>query len=171
MRIKTATCAILVLLASICGANGVDYSFLADSGKEVMAKTHRTWEGTYEFWGLDTVAIEGQENLYVVMYTIPGDKERNSLIDFFVVGQGKKARYLWESPEDVKGVTPILEGIDVFPGKKEAEVIVRWRHPGQGLARTVQKFSYSAKGMRLADESFYTGKDEFRWIKSVREKE
>jgi len=129
---------------------------LAQESKTVIERTalpsrvHQTWEGAYKFSGFKVVKIEGMKDLYVLIYRNLG-KSEGHLVDFAVATGDKHLRLLFEADTDLKGVVPILEGVEVFPGRDEAEVIVRWRHPGNGGFRTVEKYRYSATGLSLMD--------------------
>lgn len=91
------------------------------------------------------------------------------LLDFAVVDDNGKIRFLQEAQENIKGVTPYLEGVDVFPSKDAAEIIVRWRHPGNGGHRTVQKYRYTPTGLDLIEQSDFLGKSMgMKWVKSKR---
>ena len=62
-------------------------------------------------------------------------------------------------------MVPYSARVEVFPGKDEAEVIVRWRHPGNGGFLTVEKYRYSANGLALMERSeFMTVDGEKKWI-------
>ena len=87
------------------------------------------------------------------------------LLDFAVVDDNVKIRFLQEAQENVKGVTPYLEGVDVLPGSNDAEIIVRWRHPGNGGLRTVEKYRYSANGLEFVNRSeFVCQGRKMKWI-------
>lgn len=47
----------------------------------------------------------------------------------------------------VKVVNPSLAGIDVSLDATDAEIIVRWRHPGKDGLRSIDKYRYSPGGM------------------------
>ena len=66
----------------------------------------------------------------------------------------------------VKVVIPSLAGIDVFPDTNDAEIIVRWRHPGQGGLRSIDKYRYSQGGMELVAGSDYVSEGRrMKWVK------
>jgi hypothetical protein len=111
-----------------------------------------TWEGSYAFTDEMILRIEGLPDLHVFMYRHP-DRE-GALIDFAAIACDDNLYLLREADADIKGVTPILEGIDVLPDANRAEIIVRWRHPGQGGLRSVEKLLYSPN-----DLQFVTGSD------------
>lgn len=124
-------------------------------------RTHVTWEGTYVFSEESVLEIERLKDLHVLVYRCPG--EEGELVDFAEVTADGKFRVFREADTSVKGVTPKLEGIDILVGSNEAEIIVRWRHPGQGEERTVEKYRYSDSGMRLINRSHYITKGRGRW--------
>jgi len=111
--------------------------------------------------------MEGQANLYVIIYKLDSPNSDANLIDWFIVGNDKKIAYLRRADEKVMGMTPALQGTDVIPGKDEAEIIVRWTNPWMGGGRTVQKFSYCSKGLVLLAEAEYLGRPEMKWRRVV----
>ena len=89
------------------------------------------------------------------------------LLDFAVVDDNGKIRFLQEAQENVKGVTPVLQGVDVFVSAQAVELIVRWRHPGNGGLRTVEKYTYDSTNLRLVGRTDFLGKDGgFKWVNS-----
>lgn len=87
------------------------------------------------------------------------------MVDFAVAGHDGMPRFLRETDENIKGVTPVLDGVDVFPGKNGAEIIVRWRHPGNGGHRTIEKYRYTTSGLELLDKSRFRGRGfGMKWV-------
>ena len=133
--------------------------------KKVASRTHRTWEGTYVYADLTVVRVEGQRDLYVARYVCPN--REGSLLDFFVAGDENEITFLQEAAGDRKGVTPVFEGIDAFVSSQAAELIVRWRHPGSGGLRTVEKYRYDSTNLRLVGRTDLLGKDGgLKWVDS-----
>ena len=89
------------------------------------------------------------------------------MIDFAEATVDDKLRVLRETDTNVKGVTPSLEGIDVFPGASEAEIIVRWRHPGQGGLRSIEKYRYSSSRIEYVSGSDFVSEGrKMKWVKA-----
>lgn len=76
-----------------------------------------------------------------------------SLIDLARAHELPALVLLREANTKIEGVTPVFDGIDVFPGENEAEIIVRWRYPGQAELRTVEKYRYDSSGITAIDRS------------------
>jgi len=109
------------------------------------------------------LSIEGLKNLHVLIYRCSG--KEGTLIDFAEITADGKFRLLRGADTNVKGVTPTLEGVDVLVGSSEAEIIVRWRHPGQGGLRSVEKYRYSASGLELINRSEFVSQGRtMKWI-------
>lgn len=129
----------------------------------LSSRTHRTWEGVYKFSGESTLKISGLKDLHVLRYRRSGSE--GDLIDFAEGDGNDDLHLLREANTNVKGVTPILEGIDVLPDDGGAEIIVRWRHPGQGGFRMVEKYRYTSAGLVLIGRSELMEIDgEKQWI-------
>lgn len=127
------------------------------------SRTHRTWEGIYKFSEESILKISGLRDLHVLKYRREGSE--GELIEFAEEDENNKLRILRETDTNVKGVTPIFEGIDVLPDDDGAEVIVRWRHPGQGGFRRVEKYRYTTTGLTLTNSSELMDLDgEKQWI-------
>jgi hypothetical protein len=132
----------------------------------LSSRALQTWEGTFAFAEEKNIPIEGQEPLHVLVYRHP--TKDSALIEFAVVAGGA-LRLLREADTNVKGVTPNLEGIDVLPGANdgEADIIVRWRHLGEGGLRSVEKYRYSAAGLELVTKSDLVNEGrEKKWVNS-----
>jgi hypothetical protein len=175
MRTLIARCVKTVLVLSVLTisvdgeGNGMGENLPADLVKELSARTHATWEGVYAYSGASVIRIEGLRELWAITYRCEGHE--GVLLDFAVVDDVGRLRFLQEAHqeahEEVKGVTPVLDGIDVFPGDGQAEIIVRWRHPGQGGHRTIQKYTYTGTSMELVDQADFHGKHMgLKWVKS-----
>ena len=134
--------------------------------KKTASKIHETWEGTYVYADLTVVRVKGQKDLYVTRYVCP--KSEGNLIDFFVVGNEKEITFLQEAVgKENKGVTPVFQGVDVFVSSQAVELIVRWRHPGNGGLRTVEKYTYDSTNLWLVGRTEFLGKDGgFKWVNS-----
>ncbi len=153
-----------VLSSVLVQANGADTSQIINR-EELSSRTHSTWEGLYTFSEEKVVSIEGMPDLHVLVYR-RSDKE-GAMIDFAEAASDDKLRMLRETDTNVKGVTPSLEGIDVFPDTNDAEIIVRWRHPGQGGLRSIDKYRYSQGGMELVAGSDYVSEGRrMKWVKA-----
>lgn len=132
----------------------------------MSSRTHQTWEGTYYFAEEKVIPIEGQEPLHVLVYRHA--TKDSALIEFAVVA-GDAFQLLREANTNIKGVTPNLEGIDVLPGEDDggAEIIVRWKHHGEGELRSVEKYRYSAAGLDLVMKSDLVNNGrEKKWVNS-----
>ena len=67
----------------------------------------------------------------------------------------------------VKVVNPSLAGIDVSLDATDAEIIVRWRHPGKDGLRSIDKYRYSQGGMELVAGSDYVSEGRrMKWVKA-----
>jgi len=137
----------------------------SDIERETLSsRAYKTWESTYKFSEECIIRIEGKKNIHLLIYRC-ADKE-GTLIDFAQAVTDKKLLLLRGADLNVKGVTPIYEGIDVLVGADEAEIIIRWRHPGQGGERLIEKYCYNENGVRLINRSHFGGarKREMRWV-------
>ena len=159
---------LLTLFIPISGeGNGGKPPFSPAIMKELAARTYETWEGVYTFREATVIRIEGLRDLHAITYRCEGHD--GMLLDFAVLEEDGTLRFLQETHEEVKGVTPYVEGIDVFPQDGAAEIIVRWRHPGQGGHRTVEKYVYRETSIELVDQADFRGKHRgLKWVKSKR---
>jgi len=133
--------------------------------KELAARTYETWEGVYTFRKATVIRIEGLRDLHAITYRCDGYE--GELLDLAVLEEDGTLRFLQETHEKVKGTTPYVDGIDVFPQDGAAEIIVRWRHPGHGGLRTVKKYLYRETSMELVDQSDYIAEGrQMKWVKS-----
>ena len=108
--------------------------------QEVNSRSHRIREATYSLREEQVYGIEGLPDLHVLVYESP-DLE-GTLLDLaraHPYDAPDALLLLREANTDIEGQPPELDGIDVFPGENEAEIIVRWRYPGQAGLRTVEK--------------------------------
>ena len=154
--------AIYVVILSLVQVSG-DGTTKTIDGKPLSSRTHATWERTYTFSEENVLSIEGLKDLHVLIYRCFG--KEGTLIDFAEVTADGKFRLLREADPNVKGVTPTLEGVDVLVGSNEAEVIVRWRHPGQGGERSIEKYRYKESSIQLVNRSDYITKGRtMKWI-------
>ena len=106
----------------------------------IASRAHQTWEGTFAFADEMVVRIRGLTDLHVLVYRC--ERSEGTLIEIARLTPDGSFRLLHQADTNRKGVTPIFEGIDVLPEKDGAEVLLRWRHPGQGGLRSVDKFIY-----------------------------
>lgn len=129
----------------------------------LLSRTHRTWEGVYKFSGESTLKISGLRDLHVLKYCRTGSE--GNLVDFAESDGKGELHLLRETNTNVKGVTPIFEGIDVIPDEDGAEIIVRWRHLGNGGFRRIEKYRYTSAGLVLTSRSELIEIDgEKQWI-------
>ena len=143
--------------------NGADTSQIINR-EDLSSRVHSIWDGPYTFSEEKVVSIEGMPDLHVLVYR-HSDRE-GAMIDFAEATVDDKLRVLRETDINVKGVTPSLEGIDVFPGASEAEIIVRWRHPGQGGLRSIEKYRYSSSRIEyVAGSDFVSEGRKMKWVK------
>lgn len=157
--------AVLLLLVWSHSTSGNEQSMSPELAAKLAPRTHKTWEGVYTFSSVSVIRIEGLRNLYVIAYGCEG--HQGVLLDFAIVDDDDELVFIQETHQEVKGVTPALEGIDVFPQKGSAEIIVRWRHPGQGGLRTVQKYLYKETTLELIDQAdFVSAGRQMKWTKS-----
>lgn len=127
------------------------------------ARQHETWAGIYRFQEESILKIDGFKDLHLLIYRNMDNK--STLIDFAESINDHELRILFKANANVKGVIPILEGIDVLPTNDIAEIIVRWKHHGHGGFRRVEKFSYSKHGIQLiARSEFLNIEGEYKWI-------
>lgn len=133
----------------------------------LRGRTHKTWEGEYLFERYFVIRIESQADICVAVYACKGHE--GNVLEFFLLEEDGTPHFLAKAPSDRKGVTPTLEGIDVFPAQEHAELIVRWKDPGHGGSRTIQKYSYDSKSVRLVASAEYLGRGlGERWIAPTR---
>lgn len=129
----------------------------------LSSRTHRTWEGVYKFSGESTLKMWGLKDLHVLKYRTSGSE--GDLVEFTNENAKDTLQLLREVNTNVKGVTPVLEGIDALPNDDGAKIIVRWRHPGQGALRMVEEYHYTANGLMLVSRSHLMEIDgERQWI-------
>lgn len=159
--IRLSNTIICVLLLSgvslVCGATNIIEQV------SLSSRSHRTWEGDYKFSEETIVRIVGLEDLHVLKYRRSGSM--GVLVDFAQANSEGKIRLLHEAEDNFEGVIPVLKGVDVLPDYEGAEIIVRWRHPGNGGFLTVDKYYYSAAGLELMTRSHTINIDGKRkWI-------
>jgi len=129
----------------------------------LSSRTYNTWLGVYAFSEENVLSIEGLKNLHILVYRCSG--KEGTPIDFVDVSTNGKLRLLRETDLNAKDVTSTLEGVDVLVGLNEAEIIVRWRHPGQGGLRSVEKYCYSASGLELINRSEFVSQGRtMKWV-------
>ena len=127
---------------------------------DLSTRIYSTWEGAYKFAEERVLKIDGLKDLHVLIYRRSGSE--GELLDFALSDTtGTKLELICEANVNVKGVTPVLEGIDMFPTSSATDIIVRWRHPGQGRLRAVEKYLYTAKKFELVtrDELMVRGRE------------
>ena len=156
------TAVVATLLTTHVGHAGRQEAFV--SRDSLHSRTVTTWEGSYSFAEEKVLPIQGLKPLHVLLYK-RADAE-SVLIEFAVETSGGLS-LLREADTATKGVTPALEGIDVIAGDQTAEIIVRWRHPGEGGLRSVMKYRYSSTEFTLAARSdLVTDGRGLKWVKA-----
>ncbi|MBN1425818.1 hypothetical protein JXA88_14805 [Candidatus Fermentibacteria bacterium] len=164
MDTRSFSIAVGCLLVMSVGVHGVDTAVVIDRAG-LSARAHRTWEGTYTFSEEDVLCIANLPDLHVLIYRHAGNE--GTLIEFAEVASEGTLRLLSDADASVKGVTPTLEGVDVLPAAEEAEIIVRWRHPGQGGWRSVRKYRYSPGLVELtAGSDLVRDGRKMKWVKA-----
>ncbi len=144
--------------------NGADTAQII-SREDLASRAYSIWEGSFTLSEEKVVSIEGMPDLHILVYR-QSDKE-GALIDFAEAGADNNLRVLREANTDLKGAVPSLEGVDVFLGTNDAEIIVRWRHPGQGGLRSVEKYRYIPGGIELVSGADYVSEGRgMKWVKS-----
>ena len=129
----------------------------------ISSRAHHTWEGDYKFSGETIVKISGLQDLHVLKYRRLGGE--GDLVDFAQDSGKNKLRILLEADTNLKGVVPVFESVDVLPVDDGAEIIVRWRHPGNGGFRRAEKYRYTASGLMLIIRSEFMEIDgQVQWI-------
>lgn len=143
-------------------AESVDISLVDTNTSQ---KVYHTWEGDYRVSTLYALGVEGLSNLYVVVYRCPG--RQGTLVEFSTLADDH-LNLLREAEGNPKGVTPELEGIEVFPAQTNAEIIVRWRHPGNGGHRTIEKYRFDSHSMVFMGRSHFRGKGfGMKWVTDI----
>ena len=131
-------------------------------------RIHQTWKGVFTFSEDLIVKIHGLEDLHVLVFRESVDNVGSALIDFAQVTPDGDVRILLGADPKVPGEIPVLEGIDVIPDGNRAEIIVRWRHPGNGGFRMVEKYIYEPpKLVLVARSEFMFIEGELKWISEV----
>lgn len=131
--------------------------------EDLQARVHKTWEGPYTFSDEKIVSIEGQADLHILVYRRRGND--GALVDFASANSLGFLHLLREADSNLKGVVPVLEGVDVLPGENEAEILLRWRHPGQGGLRSVHKYLYNSETLKLVARSDLVNVDrKMKWM-------
>jgi hypothetical protein len=154
MKIRFQARLCIAVMLPLLSAYGQGATRIID--REMLSRrTHITWEGTYSLSDESVLRIEGLEDLRVLIYRLAGGE--GALVEFAQATADGKVRILHEADASVKGVTPVFEGIDVLVGTNEAEIIVRWRHPGNGGLRSVDKYLYDGGNVRLLMRSHLGG--------------
>lgn len=166
---------LFLLLLTISGAGNSGREPLPpDLMKELSTRTHETKEEVYTFAGVGVIHIEGLRDLYVVRYQRkseePDQTQEGALLDFAVVDDEGKLRFLYDTHEGVGGVIPTVEGIDVLPGDAQAEIMVLRQYPPNAGERTltVQKYLYKGTSMELVDQAdlVSVGEGQTKWVKA-----
>lgn len=145
--------------------NGVPHFDYGD----LPGRVYTNYEGHYTFSDAAVLSIEGYGDIHVLKYKCSAHE--GVVVVFARITSDGTVQVLRECGPNSKGVTPYLEGIDVIPEGDRAELIVRWRHPGQGGLRTVEKFLCTSDKLDLLNSSEYTdkkiGERGMRWINSA----
>jgi len=129
----------------------------------LLGRSYKTWLGEYAFSEEKILEIEGLDDLYLLVYRCPG--KEGTLIEFANLSTNGIFHLLQEADLKSHDVTSTFEGADVFPGIDEAEVIVRWRHPGQGGLRSVEKYCYKVGSLiRISRSSFVSDGKKGKWV-------
>ena len=132
---------------------------------DLPGRVYTNYEGRYTFSDASVLSIQGFGDIHVLKYKCP-DHEGVVLVFARITSDGK-AMVLRECGPNTKGVTPSLDGVDVFPGTNEAEIIVRWRHPGQGGLRSIEKYRYSSSRIEyVAGSDFVSEGRKMKWVKA-----
>ncbi len=137
---------------------------LADSGvvsvEHVLSRSFKTAEGTFESIGDEVVEIEGQRPLHVFRFT-RGEHEG----EVVVIGQdqGNNMVRVLRGP-NLKASAPTLGGIEALPERNAAEVLLLWRHPGQGGVVTLEKYRYSGSGLEWVTSVDNGGRFGHGWV-------
>ncbi len=130
----------------------------------LSSRTYKTWLGVFAFSEDKILSIEGLEDLHVLVYRCPG--KEGTLIDFASPNEDGTLRLLRTADSRIQDAIYTFEGVDVLPGTNEAEVIVRWRIPGQGGLRSVEKYRYNSSDLELVARSeFVSDGRKMKWIK------
>lgn len=159
-RLFTVTALVLFALSELIYAQNPPRII---NREEMTVRAHQSWEGTYVFFEEKIVSIEGQADLHILIYRKSGNE--GTLLDFASAASKGSLRLLREADSNLKGVVPVLEGIDVLPGANEAEILVRWRHPGQGGLRSIHKYRYNSVGLELVARSDLVRVDsKMKWV-------
>ena len=133
----------------------------------IHSRTLTTWEGKYSFSEESIIRIDGLKNLHIIKYN--RIKGGSTLIEF-ATGNGKeKLDIILGADTHIKGVFPILESIDAIPDAKGADIIIRWRHPGNGSFRRVDKYRYTGSSIILINRAEYIRlRGKMQWISEKR---
>lgn len=127
------------------------------------SRIHRTWEGDYQFSGESILKISGLKDLHVLKYRRSGSE--GDIIDFAEPNENGDLTLLCEGKDNFDGVVPVFESVSVLPDAAGAEIIVRWRHPGNGGFLTVEKYFYTLSKLELLTRSHTIDIDgERQWI-------
>ncbi len=106
----------------------------------LRAQTLSTWEGKYQFADEIVVNIDGLPPLHTFQFR--AQSREGDLIVIGTILQNETVSVLIDADTNRKGVTPIFEGIDALPDSQGADILIRWRHPGQAGLRSVDRFRY-----------------------------
>lgn len=131
--------------------------------KDLSSRVYSTWLGDYVFSEEMTLTIEGLDDLYLLVYRCSG--KEGTLIEF--ANRSTNGVFHLLQKADLRGhdVTSTFEGTDVFPNTNEAEIIIRWKHPGQGGLRSVEKYYYRKNSLvRISRANFVTDGKKTKWV-------
>ncbi len=132
----------------------------------LTSRTYQTWEGVYVFSEQIVVRIQGQADLHLFVYRCP--EKQGALIAIANSSIDGLMRILFPAIQNHKGVTPIFEGLDALPNGDRAEILLRWRHPGEGGLRSIHKFIYTEKSFELVLRSDLVTQEGGKiWINSI----
>lgn len=148
---KTRTLCVLILISLFCTESWAQGVPRVVERANLSSRAYPTWEGVYKFTEDIVITIKGMNDLHLLQYRRVGHD--GVLVDFAAPHGEGELKLLVTADANLKGVVPLLEGVDVFPGKDEADIIVRWRHPGNGGLRTVDKYRYAQLGLILMDRA------------------
>jgi hypothetical protein len=159
--------ATMLIAASGAKALPVTVFTQPDSGavvrlEDVRVRRFDGEQGKFGFCGDEVVHVEGQADLHIIKYCVTGHE--GTLVEFGQDVGDNRVRVLRKPTVLPQGVAPILEGVDVLPDGNDAEVLVRWRHSGQGGLRTVEKYRYGVTGMQWVTSADFTGHGSMKWV-------
>lgn len=157
LTIVSRACLIISLGVASLQHSQADQDTMEIIRRFVSGETRKTWQGAFRF--KEAIRLQGEGFATIFAVTYASREHTGQIVDFVRVSDSGQLMILYRGRGNSKGVTPELDTIDILPQGSKTEIIVRWRHPGTGGHRTIQKFRWDGDTLALVSQSDYLGKE------------